>query len=385
MRQSIRGYNNQLIKQINRRRILNTIRLRAPISRAEIAELTGLDRKSITNFANELLREELVHEIGTRLNDRGPSSILMELVPDRWCCIGIALHSDHAVGLTVTLPGVIGPTQSLPYPDSSAAAIAATVENLAEILRPKPHVHVCGIGVALPAGIHSASSMVRRSVNLPQLNGLRLPELLPSSSKRPYKFENSARAKALAEKWFGLGKDRSHFACVDLSDGVGCGIIHNRRLFLSPGDFIGEIGHLVVEPFGRLCGCGNQGCLEAYVGEKALYASLAEAGCVDENGRPVLDGAAAKDIFRQSGAWLGRGIAPLVNVLNPSSIIINGALATHTEEALPTLWETLRKFSLSDCWKDLEILFSTMPDSDAVGAACLALSDIFEVQGHFFV
>lgn len=385
MRQSARGFNNQLIKQINRRRILNTVRLRAPISRAEIAELTGLDRKSITNFANELLEEELVHEIGTRLNDRGPSSILMELVPDRWCCIGIALHSGYAVGLAVKLPGKIGPTRRLSYPDSSAAAIAATVKNLVESLWPDPHIHVCGVGVALPAGIHSASSVVRRSVNLPQLNGLCLPTLLPSSPKCSYKFENSARAKALAEKWFGLGKDRSHFACIDLSDGVGCGIIHNRRLFFNPGDFTGEIGHLVVEPFGRICGCGNQGCLEAYVGEKALYASLAEAGCMDENGRPVLNSAAAKDVFRQSGAWLGRGIAPLVNVLNPSSIIINGALATHAEEALPTLWETLRRFSLSDCWQDLEVVFSAMPNSDAVGAACLVMSDIFEIQGHFSV
>ena len=82
---------------------------------------------------------------------------------------------------------------------------------------------------------------------------------------------------------------------------------------------------------------------------------------------------------------MGRGLAPLVNVVNPSSIIINGSLMAYTDTALQALWDTLRRFSLSDCRENLEIIFSTMSDSDAIGAACLMMSDIFEVPGHFFV
>lgn len=385
MRKSVRGYDNRLIKQINRCRILNVVRQRAPLSRAEIAELTGLDRKSITNFANELLDEGLIHEIGTRMNDRGPSSILLEIIPNRWSCIGIALHTGHATGLRIDLPDAIGPATHLSYPDSSANGVADTIKNLVDGLWPEAPNHMCGVGVSLPAFVQSEPSMVRRSVNMPQLNGLLLSEFLPSSPKGPFRFEGSAKTKALAEKWFGLGKDKSHFACVDLSDGVGAGIVHNRRLLLSPGDFTGEIGHLVVEPFGRPCACGNLGCLEAYVGAKTIHAKLSEAGCLDAEGKPIPHNAAAREIFRETGAWLGRGLAPLVNVVNPSSIIINGSLMAYTDTALQALWDTLRRFSLSDCWENLEIIFSTMSYSYAIGAACLMMSNIFEVPGHFFV
>ncbi|MCC8179920.1 MAG: ROK family protein, partial [Planctomycetes bacterium] len=355
-----------------------------PISRAEIATITGLDRKSITNFVNEFLEIGLVHEIGTRLNDRGPSSTLLEIIPNSRYCIGIALRGDHAAGVAIALPGVIGEVVRYRYPDFTAAGVAHTVKRLVDTLWPSSSARVCGVGVSLPAGIQASTAMVRRSINLPQLNGLRLPEVLRSERGCPFFFENSARAKALAEKWFGLGMEKSHFACVDLSVGVGCGIIHNRRLFLSPGDFTGEIGHLVIEPFGNQCGCGNQGCLEAYVGERALFTAFSNAGCLDEAGVLMPDHPAAQEIFSLVGQWLGRGLAPLVNVLNPSSIIINGSVTQYAEASLPTLWKTLRQYSLSDCWSNLEILFSSMPDSDAVGAACIPLSTVFEAPGYYY-
>lgn len=244
--------------------------------------------------------------------------------------------------------------------------------------------------VAVPGSVDVSAGRVVKAPNLPCLDGFDLAEELTNELKRKAILENDANAAAVGEMWQGAARNRRTIICVTLGTGVGGGIVLEGELWHGVNDSAAEIGHMCVEPFaGVACGCGSQGCLEVYASATAIVRMTREA--LPRHPESVLQGeqltsqriycAAVKgdqlalEVFRRMGAYLGIGLANLINVLNPEMIVIAGGVVNAwdlfandmhqqiTERAFPLPVAQL-KIVRGECGDDAGLL----------GAAKLALS-----------
>jgi glucokinase len=202
---------------------------------------------------------------------------------------------------------------------------------------------VDAISVVSPGTINVTKGSIVKAPNLPYLNGFGLAEVLTNTLQRRAIVENDANAAAVGEMWQGAGRGRSTIVCLTLGTGVGGGIIIEGELWHGAHDSAAEIGHIGVEPFGGVaCTCGSEGCLEVYASATAIVRMARAAGArYPGTGLHLTDDLTAKDIynagvagdelavevFRRMGAYLGIGLASLINVLNPEMIVIGGGAA----------------------------------------------------------
>jgi glucokinase len=199
--------------------------------------------------------------------------------------------------------------------------------------------------------------------------------------------EEASRAKAVAEKWFGVARDAANFVCVDLGVGIGAGLVQDRRPYAPAGGYAGEIGHVLVEPGGPLCRCGHRGCLEACISERVLVTRINAAtgstyGRLEEV-RQVTP--AVHAILQEAGYRLGLALACLTNIICPPLIVLNGALVRWADPVLPALERGMTEGALPDCRSRVRLVVSTMTEASAVGAAARALAELYEVDGPVHV
>jgi predicted NBD/HSP70 family sugar kinase len=387
VRKTIEISNHELMKRINRAKVLNAIRLNLSLSRSDIARLVGLDKKSITNFVSEIIAEGLVEEVGRKMVAKGRPLTLLDFSHDGPLVAGLDISAECVSGVLLDFRGEIYSSQSVPLGENAAAAvIAKAVKNVFASLEEVAKKRLYGTGLSVQGVIDLEQGLVIESINLPGLRGFNFRESFEKISDRKMYFEESSRAKALAEKWFGAGRQHDDFVCIDLGVGIGAGLVSDRRLYRGAGEYAGEIGHVVIERAGRECRCGNRGCLEAYLSERVLLEkiggaatgarSLAEIGEVDSGARKVLE---------QAGSDLGEGLAVLVNVMNPTTIILNGNLMRFEDIVMPKVWEGLKRNSLAACLEGTEVIASTLPQAAALGAAAVVLSEVFELEGYYYI
>ena len=233
--------------------------------------------------------------------------------------------------------------------------------------------------MAVP-GIPDPNGAVWESVNIPALKEVNLRKRLATIISERIFIEEASLSKALSEKWFGLGRNVPGFVCIDLGIGIGSGIVYEGRLY-------GEIGHIMVESAGRRCRCGNRGCLEAYLSERTLlqeintashqkYARLGDVADLTP---------AVREILATAGHRLGIALSYLVNLMCPPLVILNGELTRFQEALLPQTRRAMQTQSLPAYVDRVRLEVSALRHACALGAASLVLSEMFEVQGHYYV
>ncbi|MGW8273108.1 MAG: ROK family protein [Thermodesulfovibrionales bacterium] len=251
------------------------------------------------------------------------------------------------------------------------------------------------IGVACAGLIDRERCEVISSPNLPAVERVPFSSLLAERYHVPVFLENDANLAAFGEKSVGAGRMLRSFILLTLGTGIGGGIVHDGNLLDVPA----EIGHIVVEPSGVLCQCGNHGCLEEYAAAKAMInmaVSALERGEVSAL-RNCCDGSIyritpleiyniaregdilAKEILRTAGRYLGIGISNLANIFRPEAFILAGGLSNawdlYVEEALREAEKRALKglFSREDVLKS-----SIQEDAGLIGAALFALARLGE-------
>ena len=377
--------NQGLLKRLNMARILDVVRRDDDLHRAAVADLLGLDRKSVTNLANELLQDGWLVETGVRHPHRGRPQIVLGLNRDRHCHLGIHISETKVVGLLINLYGEIISRRETSYSfASSLKQIGQALTDVFHSLRGIAGTRLAATGLAVPGILDNATGCMIRSVNIPALDGVDLRQLINRCNPSPLILEEASRAKALAEKWFGLGRNLNSFACVDLGIGIGAGIVADRRLH--NGTNLGEIGHNIIRPGGKVCRCGHRGCLEAYISERVICREIAkcqggDAQTLAEVG-PLCP--AAEAILGRAGFALGLGLAPLINILCPPLIVLSGNLTNFESLVFPEMERGLAEAALP--WSRQSVTVKTSafaPDTAAaLGAAAAAMADIFEVTEH---
>ncbi len=355
------------------------VREAGPLSRSAIADLLSLDRKSMTNLATELIAEDWLCETGIDHTPRGRPGTLLDLGRERHLFLGLHLSENQASGVLLNLSGEILGQQVMPFPfGASLKNIRSALQEAYLPLLRQADDNLQAIGLAVPGILDFASATVQRSVNIPSLDGIELRRLLPVELPAELFFEESSRAKALAELWFGLGQGRSSFVCLDLGVGIGAGIILEKHL--QGGPYAGEIGHVIIQPEGRLCACGHRGCLEAYISESILCRELSIA--LQQPFATLADinelNPSAEEILAQAGRALGLGLASIVNILCPPLLILHGALLRFAPQIFPAMEQGLAEAALPSCRSRVDVRISAFgSEAGALGAAAVPLGQVF--------
>lgn len=246
------------------------------------------------------------------------------------------------------------------------------------------HGTVIGVGIGAPGLIENG--VVRCSPNLPGWKEVPLRRLLEDALALPVVLENDANAVAYGEKSFGAGKGLDSILCITLGTGVGGGIILDGKIWRGAFGMAGEVGHMVIEPEGNRCSCGNKGCLETYASATAIVRKAMEAvgsgdaswNTVDLTTETLERFAGNGDItalrlFSDAGRYLGIGIASLLHILNPDAVIIGGGVARAWDLFSPSMTEEITR----RCFKEIAEKSKIMPaslgdDAGMLGAARLA-------------
>ena len=294
------------------------------------------------------------------------------------------------------------------YPTPSQGGAAAIVETLAQGIRVLQHqarahgIRLAGCGLGVAGLVDGPAGLVYTAPNVAALQDLPLKKLLEEKIDVPVTLENDANVAAFAEYWLGAGRGVGSLICLTLGTGIGSGVILEGKILRGASGAAGEAGHMAVEAEGERCGCGAQGCLEAYSSATAILrdarAALARGEATSLRGpfgaRPealtakdVSDAARAGDavargILERAGRYLGVGLTSLVHLLNPDLITLAGGLTAAGDLLLAPALAELTRRAFPVLLHRTRVEYSALAETAGMlGAAGIVLAD----AGHLWM
>lgn len=299
------------------------------------------------------------------------------------------------IGGTNTAFGLISPagkvlskgstsTRAFPDAESLVAAVSAGLHAQLEQLRQRiPGVQLSGVGIGAP-NANPYHGTVEHAPNLSWKGIVPLQQWFEDALGVPARLTNDAKAAALGEQQFGAAQGCRNFIVITLGTGLGSGIVANGQMIYGHDGFAGELGHVLVERNGRLCGCGRHGCLETYCSATGIvrtYRELAPNAPENIDSREItrlaLEGEKeACDAYRYTGEMLGYALANFAAITQPEKIILFGGLVKAGALLLDPVRATFEANLLHIYRGRIAIVVSALHESDAalIGSASLIFS-----------
>ena len=358
-----------LIREINLSLILDSLRRSAPQSRAALAELTGLNKTTVSSLVGELIEHNFVREVGLRAGNTGRPGRLLDLNPGAGYIltgeIGVdfitALCSDFAPNTIWRRREAIRPEMGQQLILDQMLALLHQAEEQGRAARGV----LLGVAIGVPGLVDQSTGVLLFAPNLRWID-VPLRDITMAEFDAPVLVDNEANMAALGEHYFGVAAGYEEVLYISAGVGLGGGIVHNGRMFNGVSGTGTEFGHMTMDPDGEQCNCGNRGCWETQVSQSALFRFVAEAQLRRKDGRlhpaladpasltvaGVVDAADAGDDVALSaltkvGHNLGIGIASLVNALNPELVVFGGVLSLASDYLLPVVVEELEMRALA--------------------------------------
>lgn len=324
---SEQGATSETARGINRAIVLNLIRKRQPISRADLARASGLQPSTVSLITEQLIREKWViyGSMGRLPRGRRPTFLQLN---DRRAILALDLRPANSTVAIADVNGNFLARQSIPTPDTPDAAVKVFSERVLCMIADSPELLFEGIGVVIPGRYDRKRSRVVFAPNLkwPEFD-LKVP--LEKATHLPVKMENAANACVLAEVWFAQSTVRN-LVVVTVSEGIGVGIFADGRLLRAANGMAGEFGHIPLDTNGPPCGCGARGCWEVYASN---WAAVRFYSASSRSGRPsfhdLLALAEGGDLqalraLDHMAHEIGRGMRMVVAALSPEEIVFVG-------------------------------------------------------------
>ena len=357
------------LSQLHLYQVLHAVRVRrGAMSRAEIAERTGLSQPAVSSLTRRLLASGALIEGDARPSQGGGrrERELMLNSAFAWVVgVKIAMHQltitlvDFAGGVATTIKRPLAAPLRLP---ELVRQVAREIDKALAGAGGPVRERLAGVGVAVPGFVDSLKGEVYwtpilKAQGSTKAAPYRLAAALEQALDVPVFIENDANMLALAEQWFGDAGGVPHVAVVTLEHGLGLGLVLGGELYRGHGGLAAELGHVQVEADGRACRCGKSGCLEAYVAHYAIVQQGQEAGLIAAKGDlpPAAVEAAyldlahaaragrvqARKIFERQGRMLGRWIANMANLVAPQLVLLGGGPQIATDLYEPALRSAL--------------------------------------------
>lgn len=380
------SWNQQIVKKNNKALVLQLIMEKEPISRADISQVSGLHKTTVSSLVNELLNEELIYESGPGESSGGRRPVLLHFNKVAGYAIGIDIGVNYVLSVLTDLKGNIVNQKNQPVNQTTYSSIMNIVESMVQSLMnemPASRYGIVGIGAGVP-GIVNKEGTVLLAPNL-GWNNIHLKTDLETLFKVPVVIENEANAGAIGEQQFGAGQDFQNIIYISAGIGIGVGIILNQELYQGKNGFSGEMGHMIIDLNGKRCNCGSRGCWEAYASEYALL-EMAGKDMDSDSLESLLKLAENRDenaqiLFEKIGDYLGYGINNIINTFNPDQVIIGNRLALAKEWIEPSVRKTIETHTLSHHQKELHLNFSKLGKySTALGVSAFVVENFIKQE-----
>lgn len=379
------------MRLINKATVLKFIRDQRTTSRIDIAQVTGLNKATVSSIVDELIADQFVHEIGHGSSSGGRKPILLRFNANAGHAIGVDVQLSNISTVICNIRGDITYRHDLAIvleKGQERQQLMQYVESeirIAMVEKPASPYGLVGACVALPGMVDFYTGLVRYLPNMPGLTW-NMADALSEQIPLPIFCENNANCGAWAEFKSNDEPPTSSLVYINVGIGIGTGIILNGKLLRGRDGIAGEFGHMTINPMGTICACGNTGCWEEYASERSLIRYLQEAG-VDPSSfvhdKPLLqqvlkqahfDNRAYVRAFLTLGQYLGVGIANVLNALNPGQIVLGGSIAEAATYILPEIQRVISHRAVADN-KRVPVRIGGS-HSVAVGAACLAIDEV---------
>lgn len=378
------------------------VRERGPISRVGIYEQTKLRRSTISQLTRELLTEGHLIEVGRSDNPIGRKQVLLQINPNHGFLVGIEFDDKQmTAGLMDLQPTVVSSfTQATDLDHGQQglinqilAAIRRTIQSSG-----RPMAELIGIGIADPGLVNTRAGITASCSTIDFWNDVPLQAVIEREFKVPTLVESKTRAKTIAERMLGGGEKQPNMIYVEYGTGIGSGVVVDGHLLYGQDCGAGEIGHTNIVRGGPTCKCGSNGCLEAVAGAKAIEERARKAlseGVSSQvlamvQGDParitswlVFEAAAAGDklcsnILSEISEDLAIALGNLVNLFNPSVIVLDRRLQLMGDEFLTLLARNIRSHALSASAHSLLVRFAHLDrDTSLLGVGLEVLEKHF--------
>lgn len=375
------------IRNINRQIVLNYVRERSPISRAEISHETELQRSTVSLIVEELKHQGLVEEIeGESTGGRPPN--LLRLRAAGAIALGVDIGTKQTMLATCDLAGRVIDRESFQTDPDADVTLGKIMDCAGRLIKRGKGTEA--IGVSVPGLVEPERGNV---IFIPQFKwrDWDVAKRLKQATGLPVNIDNDANATALAELWFGRPEIREvrDFVMVLVEEGLGTGLVFDGQVYHGDAGAAGEFGHMTIGAGAPVaCAAGNYECWEAFASERAALARYANLAPQSEGGTCVtfarlvdsaLGGeAAARAALVETGRYLGVGISNIVKGLSPRSVIVGGEIARAWPLISEELIKAVEEYSICRGMKSARIIPSTLGETPRLmGALSLVLSSKF--------
>lgn len=314
-------------------RVFATILTRSPISRTDVARITGLSQAAVTKAVTPLIAAGLIDDTLDSPRDGLPGRPAnpVAIVPDALIAVGVKVNPDELVGVACDLTARVLASQRASLSSTDPAAVVDAIVALVRRLRKQlggRGPRLASIGISVSGDVDTTTGVVRESAYMGWTD-VHLGVRLASRLGQTVVVENDVRALTIGEHWFGVGLGTASFAMVTIGRGIGSGLHLNGEVVEGAYGVAGEIGHLPLTSLDRICVCGRRGCVEAVAATAAIVATVSAAHhrplTIEETVALAHAGdLAAVDAFSEAARVIGIAIASLVNLVGPEVVIIGG-------------------------------------------------------------
>ena len=372
----VRRGSSELARDINRDIVFEIVRANQPVSRANIARLTGLQASTVSSIVDQLISERWVRESGisrSQTHGRPPTMVTLN---DSLAVLAVDIHPRRATLAVVDLNGRFLSQAQIAVTSSPRKTVANIVQTALRMKKDLPRHVIDGIGIALPGRVDPKTGRLRFAPNLGWDN-FDIKRAVEQGTGMIVEMDNEANACLLAEIWFGHMDGVRNAVLITISEGIGAAILSNGELIYGKSNMAGELGHVPLDVNGPKCHCGGRGCWEMYASSNAALRYYRErkpkapAGTIEELLHLVSQGdrSALKAVIRQA-EYLGKGLRLISRTLAPQVILVAGDIVAVWQRVVPAI---AKSFMANALPADLRPRIVPAHQANLRGAAILVL------------
>jgi N-acetylglucosamine repressor len=395
--------NSITLKEINKKNILKIVIDNGPISRIDISRLLNISRPTISAYINELIEEDFIKEIGKSHSSPsgGKRAVLLQFNNKSGYILGVMIGvKTIRIGISDLRSNIIKlikiPTEEWQGPQP---VINKIVEGTKELLTMMDinKSNIIGVGIGVPGLVDSNFGLVIFSPNMTGWENIKLQEILENRFELPVFIENECRVQAIAEKRFGLAKNKNDFVCFDTGAGIGTGVFTNNELLLGKNGIAGEVGHIITDLRGKkLCHCGNVGCLETLCSTSSLIEDIQDD--VKSGKKSMIkpgDSLDISDVYKyynlgddvvvsnvmKNANYLGIGISNAIKMFNPELVILHGNVIEFGEKYIDRIKITVAENTFPKVKAEYNIQYSKLGERvGLIGATSIVFEKTFNLD-----
>jgi N-acetylglucosamine repressor len=375
----------QLLSRINEALVLRAIRQHGPSTRGELSQRLGVTFPTVAKAVASLLEARLLEEFDDEMTGPGRPAKRLRLSKERSQVVGVTVDVEYCEVASAGFDGVLrdASCQSFATPRSYEELLDAIVERVQAL--DSDQVPILCVGVSVVGLVDYRRQQIRLAANLPFLDGQSLAQDLNEQLGVDCVLVHDAHALCLAECVYGQANNLDTFAVLDMSTGIGLGVMINNQFLTGHSGFAGEMGHIPIVPNGGPCRCGRRGCLETVASEWALIERVSKRLGRSVGFDEVMRLASQEDEqvrleLNRLCKHLAVAVAHVVNLFDPQAVFVTGRLFEHVPWLRDRLIRRVRRLALEPALADCRFLPTS--GSHLLGAVATAISAVTSSRVH---